>query len=404
MTDLPVSVVVVSRGRPNDLNRCLAGLCQLDYPNFEVVVVADQSSHAGLGVFQRRIKLVHFEVPNISAARNAGIAQATGEIVAFLDDDAVPEPTWLRHLIAPFSDPNIGISGGFVIGRNGISLQWGAREVHRDGTATDLEGWGRDPKIFDPKDGVIAKTEGTNMAVRRSLLTEAGGFDEAFAFYLDETDLNMRLAGRGAATALVPLAQVHHGFSASSRRTQNRVPRDLTEIGASTAVFQRKHSDTVDKVALRKAQRQRLLRHMVAGDIMPGDVRRLLRGFDRGWAAGLERALDQSTTYEASAEFRAISVQVAGHQAIKARFWQARGAARRALDAVSDGSRVTVFLFSLSARKHQIWFDPRGFWVQRGGQFGPSDRAMPRFRWWRAGARMAHELARLSQVRLFDDR
>ncbi|MCB2123539.1 MAG: glycosyltransferase, partial [Rhodobacteraceae bacterium] len=59
-------------------------------------------------------------------ARNLGLAAAAGEIVAFIDDDAVPEPRWLARLTAPFADPGIAAAGGFVVGRNGISFQWRA--------------------------------------------------------------------------------------------------------------------------------------------------------------------------------------------------------------------------------------------------------------------------------------
>ncbi len=404
MNQPAVSVVVVSHGRPDELHRCLAGLCQLDYPNFEIIVVADAASRRGLGVSQRRIKLVYFEVANISAARNAGIAQAAGEVVAFIDDDAVPEPTWLTHLTGPFTDPNVGISGGFVIGRNGISLQWAARHILPDGTAEPLDDWGSEPKVFDPKDGITAKTEGTNMAVRRVLLEQVGGFDEAFEFYLDETDLNMRLAAIGAATALVPFALVHHGFAQSARRTARRVPRDLTQIAASTAVFQRKHAGEPDKVPARAAQRQRVVRHMVQGDLMPGDVRRLLRGFDAGWADGLARDVDQQSSYETASDFKPITVHQDGHIVQSTRFWRASKAGERAANTVADGTRVTLFVFSLSPLKHRAWFDPRGFWVHWGGQFGPSDRSDPIFKLWRAKSRIAREIARLSQVRPFGGR
>ncbi|MEY1557019.1 glycosyltransferase family 2 protein [Yoonia sp. R2331] len=402
MTHPAVSVVVVSLGRPAELNRCLVGLFQLDYAPFEVVVVADAESCKGLGTFQRRIKLVHFETVNISAARNAGIAQACGEIVAFIDDDAVPEPSWLLHLIAPFSDPYTAISGGFVIGRNGISLQWAARQVQRDGTAEAIEPWGDTPRRFDPKSRIIAKTEGTNMAVRRTVLEAVGGFDEAFAFYLDETDLNVRIADAGHVTAVVPMARVHHGFAASARRTAHRVPRDLTEIAASTAVFQRKHLGRTDKAPARRAQRLRLVRHMVAGDLMPGDVLRMMRGFDRGWSAGETRDANQRAQPSTPPEFKPVTVQVRGHRTMTARFWRANRATAHAIKAVEGGSRVTLFLFSATARKHKVWFDPRGFWVQRGGQFGPSERDQPWFRRWRAKTRTQQEMARLSQVRPFD--
>ncbi|MEP5155405.1 glycosyltransferase family A protein, partial [Planktotalea sp.] len=92
MSTPSVSVIVVSRGRAADLPLCLTGISQLDYPEFEVVLVADKDGMEAardLSFFED-LKCVAFEEANISAARNLGIAEAAGEIVAFIDDDAVP--------------------------------------------------------------------------------------------------------------------------------------------------------------------------------------------------------------------------------------------------------------------------------------------------------------------------
>ena len=132
MTDpLPVSVVVVSHRRPAELRVCLTALMQVDYAPMEIVVVADG---AGLDAiadlpFLDQLKTLRNDAAGISIARNLGIVAAAGDIVAFIDDDAVPEPSWLRHLTEPFTDPDVAAAGGYVRGRNGISFQWKARTI-----------------------------------------------------------------------------------------------------------------------------------------------------------------------------------------------------------------------------------------------------------------------------------
>ena len=90
MSNFSVSVVVASHGRPESLLWCLAALAGQAYEPYEIVVVADLAACAYVSEsrFAARVKLVPFEEPNIAAARNKGVAEAAGEIIAFVDDDA----------------------------------------------------------------------------------------------------------------------------------------------------------------------------------------------------------------------------------------------------------------------------------------------------------------------------
>ncbi|WP_375687454.1 glycosyltransferase family 2 protein [Pseudooceanicola sp. LIPI14-2-Ac024] len=115
-------MVVVSRGRPGPLALCLDALSRLRYAPYEIVVVADPAGLQAVAAagLDGLVKTVAFDVPNISAARNAGIAAAAGEVVAFIDDDAVPEPCWLHHL-----------AGGLALGGRRQAAMCGAATASR---------------------------------------------------------------------------------------------------------------------------------------------------------------------------------------------------------------------------------------------------------------------------------
>ncbi|MGP6089028.1 glycosyltransferase family 2 protein [Antarctobacter jejuensis] len=404
---LPVSIVITSRGRPDALMRCLTGVAQLDYAPFEVVVVACPAGCAAVTARPDadRIKLLQFDEANLSAGRNLGIAHAAGEVIAFIDDDAVPEPLWLQHLTGPFDDPEIACAGGFVIGRNGISFQWQARSVDATGTAHDLPLPDMSPTVPQPPKGLVTKTEGTNMAVRRTVLTDLGGFDPAFRFYLDETDLNLRLAEAGYRTAIVPLAQVHHGFAESPRRARDRSPRDLTQIGASQMVFLHKHCAKDMRTqawdGFVAAQRKRLLRFMQRGPLDPTDVRRLLRGLDRGGAEGRDRPFGQTPPIGPSqAPFLTHPGRPGAPRIhISGRPWQAKRLRRKAIQQARAGAIVSLFLFSPTARFHRVTYLPEGIWEQAGGLFGRSRRGGPLLRLRLFSSRLKSEIMRVQKVR-----
>lgn len=408
---LAVSVVIVSRDRPEYLRRCILGVSQLCYPRFEVVVVADHASCTALrGLPQAaHTKIVEFGEANISAARNAGIANAAGDIIAFIDDDAVPEPTWLDYLTEPFAEPVVMAVGGHVRGRNGISFQSRAAMVDRTGHETPLRVPPNRMSIPELPDDHAVKTEGTNMAFRRACLVDIGGFDPRFRFFLDETDLNLRLAARAHVTAVAPLAEVHHGFAPSRRRRADRTPTDLREIGASWAVFLHKHAAAGQREAawqrVQDEQRKRLVEHMVAGTLEPRDVRRLLRGLREGHAEGLARAeIPVALPPRPKQPFRPFPGRNGARPVlISGRFWTRRRQRARARAAVEAGNIVTVMRFTHTALFHTVRFRDEGYWEHTGGLFGRSDRDQRLFTFWTFAARVHAEAERVRLVRGLDE-
>lgn len=381
-----VSVIVVSRGRADVLPLCLTGLGQLYYPGYEIIVVTDPGGIKAVQKmgWENRVKLVAFNEPNISAARNAGIIQAAGDVVAFIDDDAVPEPTWLTHLIEPFQDNQISAAGGFVRGRNGISYQWMANFLDHTGKNIPLNILDTNSLVPTPLHGGAVKTEGTNCAFRRNILTRLGGFDPVYRFYNDESDLNMRLAQAKMKTALVPLAQVHHGYGASERRTADRAPTSLFEIGASTMVFLRKYcvKGTISAAleTFTAEQRVRLINHMVKGAIEPCNIEHLLADLQAGYNEGKIRPLTPlAPLVPMKVPFLRFKRKGATQKAIclSGRWGSGARLAHKAKQQVEAGNVVSVYIFSPTALFHHIRFHKDGYWLQTGGVFGRSERQEP---------------------------
>lgn len=383
MTPFSVSVIVVSRGRGESLGLTLVGLSRLIHDNYEIIVVTDSEGQDAVrrARLMDEVKLVPFADPNISEARNRGLAVAAGEIVAFIDDDAVPEPTWLTYLTEPFDDPQVAATGGFVIGRNGISFQWKAASVDHTGHTEPLDVVETRPTVLTPPPGRAIKTEGTNMAFRRSVITGLGGFDPAYRFYLDETDLDMRLAKAGHRTAIAPLARVHHAFAPSSRRHASRAPKDLFEIGASHAAYLRRHCPEAERPATTKdfceARDRSLIEHLIAGRLEPRDIRRLRHRLRDGLVAGAARDPKPLPAIGHSAEpFKPFQSRTNTPGVVLYGWFRSRRKMReKAARLAANGASVSLFLFSPSTLYHRVRLRREGFWEQSGGLWGRSDRS-----------------------------
>ncbi|MBV0913574.1 glycosyltransferase family 2 protein [Anianabacter salinae] len=398
-----VSVVVVSRDRPRLLLRTLLGLSQLDHTAFEVVLVADAAGRAAIDAspFAGRVKLAAFDQANISAARNLGIAQAAGEVIAFIDDDSVPEPTWLSRLTAPFDAAEVSAATGYVRGRNGISFQSRCARVDALGWDHPVPMPGDAVQVLDTRPGDAVKTVGTNCAFRSDVLRRHGGFDPAIRFFLDETELDLRLAWTGARIAVVPGAEVHHGFAASGRRTAARRPTTLHEEAASVAILLRKHAPEADMAAQfrlrRQAQERRLARHLVQGTAEPRHYSDVLTSFDAGWADGMARPLHSLAPLpEPQAGFLRFKTAPGETRVLAGRPGNVARLRQEAERHVAEGGRASLFLFGRTGLYHRVRFTHAGVWEQSGGQFGRSDRNMPIFQAVTYDRRLTAEIARLS--------
>lgn len=106
---MTLSVVVCTHDRHEDLRRCLGALAALEDP--AEVIVVDSASRTPVRPVEG-VRHVRLDEPGLSRARNAGLAVATGELVAFVDDDAAVAPDWARRITEPFTEDGVGCVGG----------------------------------------------------------------------------------------------------------------------------------------------------------------------------------------------------------------------------------------------------------------------------------------------------
>jgi exopolysaccharide biosynthesis predicted pyruvyltransferase EpsI/GT2 family glycosyltransferase len=226
------SIVIATDGRAAALAELLEAVPFLEGPPCEVCVVRGPTEDGVaevLDAWRGRIKTAFNPIHNLSISRNIGIAMSAGDIVAFLDDDAIPEADWLADLAEAFRNPAVACVGGVNRDRTGEGFQYGYATANRMGQAR----WDRtqpaDP-LCVPGAAEFPYTQGTNTAIRRADLEALGGFDEEYDFYLDETDLCCRLVDAGRLIRQLPRAFVHHRSLPSAIRTLDGVTHSLHAV------------------------------------------------------------------------------------------------------------------------------------------------------------------------------
>jgi GT2 family glycosyltransferase len=201
--DLPwprVSVVVCTYNGASSIRDCCEGLLKLKYPNFEVIVVDDGSTDATADIGREYgFRVISTENRGLGNARNTGLEAATGEIVAYIDDDAYPDPHWLTYLVAAFLSTEYAGVGGPNITPPG------------DGPIADcMANSPGNPTHILLSDGEAEHIPGCNMAFRKAALEAIGGFDPQVRVAGDDVDVCWRLRQRGWSLGFSPAAVVWH--------------------------------------------------------------------------------------------------------------------------------------------------------------------------------------------------
>jgi glycosyltransferase involved in cell wall biosynthesis len=245
MTALPrISVVINTLNRAKSLRDTLESFRWQTYEGqFEVIVVngpSTDNSQALIESWLPKIRIGRCPAANLSMSRNIGICMAAGDIVAFIDDDGIPEPEWLAQIAAAYERDEVGGAGGRVYDHTGYHFQCEYCLVDRLANA-DSTVPGPMPQRCFPGSFQFPHLLGTNATFRRSALLEIGGFDEEFEYFLDETDVCLRLMDAGYLIRQLDDAYVHHKFAASNVRTEKKVLKYRYPVMKNKIYFTLKH-------------------------------------------------------------------------------------------------------------------------------------------------------------------
>jgi GT2 family glycosyltransferase len=221
-----VSVVVCTYNGERTIRDTLEALAKLDYPDYEVIVVNDGSTDGTESLVREYdVRLISTENQGLSCARNVGLEAATGTIVAYTDDDAYPDPQWLKYLARAFSrSDHVGIGGPNIM-------------PAEDGPIAEcVANSPGGPSHVLLCDEVAEHIPGCNMAFRRSALRAIGGFDAQYRTAGDDVDVCWRLQQQGWTLGFHPSALVWH----HRRDSIKRYLKQQVGYGRAEALLERK--------------------------------------------------------------------------------------------------------------------------------------------------------------------
>jgi GT2 family glycosyltransferase len=236
--DLPlprISVVVCTCNGHRTIRECLDALARLDYPDYEVIVIDDGSSSDECARIagEYDVRLIRTENRGLSSARNTGLRAAMGEIVAYVDDDAFPDPHWLTYLARTFlKSPVAGVGGPNI-------------PLPDDGATADcVANAPGGPTHVLLSDDEAEHIPGCNCAFRKDALEAIGGFDPQFHVAGDDVDVCWRLRERGWKLGFSPAAMVWH----HRRNSVRAYWRQQRGYGRAEAMLERKWPEKYNAV------------------------------------------------------------------------------------------------------------------------------------------------------------
>lgn len=196
------SVIVCTRNGSATLRACLESLQKLNYPHYELLLIDDGSTDAVPEIAKAfpRVRYLRQEPAGLSVARNRGMKEAKGSLLAYTDDDCIVHPDWLLHLSYAFAaGPKVAAAGGPNI-----------PPPPRNGTEAVVAAAPGAPAHVLIDNIEAEHLPGCNLAIRKAALEHIGGFHPIFTSAGDDVDICWRLRAVGGQLKFSPGAMVWH--------------------------------------------------------------------------------------------------------------------------------------------------------------------------------------------------
>lgn len=392
-----VSVIINTCDRGRSLELTLRALLYQRYRQFEVIVVNGPSGDDTDAMLERdwqgRVRILQCPDRNLARSRNIGISAAGGDILAFLDDDAIPEPDWLEEIVAFYDNDRVGAVGGYARDRSGVAWQVQRIQLDRMGDATiNLP----EEAPYGPYSANFPSMLGANSSFRRVAVAALGGFDERYSFWLEEGDLVARMVDAKLLVRQNPEAEVHHAVAPSTRRDEKGRTTNWFDIARSRTFFALANAlpgDDLTRLFLPMAERYGAVASFLAAERTAGNIdekmyRRLSGELRDGTAAGIAAALGEEGRRtvrfadEPPPPLMFVPLLPAGKRlrlAFVTGLYPPRapgGVAvfirHLAMQMAAQGHEITIITFAEPGSPHEVRFED-GIWVHRL----PLDRDLP---------------------------
>jgi len=249
-----VSVVLVNFRGADDTIECVRGLLELDWPTsqLEIIVVENGSGDDSLARLQEiadQATLVESaENLGFTGGCNLGVAKATGEFIAFLNNDAKPDKGWIKEAVATFaSGANIGAVASKVLDWDGDRVDYVDGSITWYGMGYKPHAGETDRGAWDEEKDVLFGT-GAAMFIRASVFEELGGFDDYYFMFYDDVDLGWRMNLLGYRFRFQPKSLAFHKHHASMNKFGNFRETYLLERNALYTLYKNLDEESLAQV------------------------------------------------------------------------------------------------------------------------------------------------------------